>query len=348
MCRHFSLYKQNMNKKKHTNKHFKLAILMLGADANICDDLTFFNEYEMAKETWANNLPKDIALIYYDGGKYMKNEFIDEGNNHYILHLACEDDMKWTYKKTWLAYTYIYNNFDVDWYFRTNTSTYVNIDLLQTLIRKDIVDTSNVYCSDIYSLSEACCPYPLCLYPRGNGILMPCGLVYNTFIRDGMRYSYLGICDDIAIGNMINSYFMSNGANYIDHIKGLPHGWYKTVDVKFSNRHKLCRFGEDRQDPKFWNNFVTIQYKKYRDREKEKKQFYELHNIMKQKESPDLDTIQHYMDNYSIFIGSVLGYIDFETWDKFDKNELYLMEISHKACDDEQYYKYEEIQGKNL
>lgn len=339
----------NSEIKKQQKPHFKLAILMMGADAEVCPGLTFFNEYEMAKETWAANLPDDIALIYYDGGKYMKNEFVDEGNNHYVLHLACEDDMKWTYKKTWLAYTYVFNNFDVDWYFRTNTSTYINVSLLQTLIDKDVLKEDNVYCSDVYSLSEACAPYPLCIYARGNGVLTSKELVKNTFIKDGMRYSYLGICDDIAIGNLINSYFISNGINYQEHIKGLPHGWYKTVDVKFSNGHKLCCFGENNQDPKFWNNFVSIQYKKYRDREKEKKQFYELYDLMKQNKSEyDLVSIQDYINNYSIFIGSILGYVDFDKWLKFDKNELYLLEISHKASDDEQHYIYKEIQGKTL
>ncbi len=329
---------------------------MLGADAEICSGFTFFNEYEMAKETWADFSklePKDdVALIYYDGCKYMKDELIDEGNNHYVLHLACEDDMKWTYKKTWLAYQYVFNNFDVDWYFRTNTSTWVNIYLLRLLINKSMVKEDNVYCSDVYSLSEACCPYPLCLYPRGNGILMSKELVKNTFIKDGMRYSYLGICDDICIGNLVNSYFMSNGLDYKEHIKGLPHGWYKTVDVDVINNHILCKFGENRQDIGFWKKFVTIQYKKYRDRENEKKQFYELANIfnngIKVVGKDDLEIIKNYIEDYSIFIGSILGYTNFDRWQQMDKNELFLLEISHKAIDDEQHYIYKEIQGKNL
>ena len=55
-----------------------------------------------------------------------------------------------------------------------------------------------------------------------------------------------------------------------------------------------------------------------------------------------------YTKDPSIFIGSVLGYIDINKWKSMDKNMLFLEEISHKASDDEQHYKYKEIQGYNF
>ena len=55
-----------------------------------------------------------------------------------------------------------------------------------------------------------------------------------------------------------------------------------------------------------------------------------------------------YVKDPSIFIGSVLGYININKWKSLDKNSLFLYELSHKASDDEQHYIYKEIQGYNF
>lgn len=74
--------------------------------------------------------------MYYDGGSYMKSEFNQYKDNENIwhLHLACEDDMQYTFKKTWMAYRFIADKYSPDWIFRTNTSTYVNIRVLNDFI----------------------------------------------------------------------------------------------------------------------------------------------------------------------------------------------------------------------
>ena len=46
------------------------------------------------------------------------------------------------------------------------------------------------------------------------------------------------------------------------------------------------------------------------------------------------DKAFEYSKNPSIFIGSILGYIDLETWKKIDKAQLYQVEINNKAIDD--------------
>ena len=55
-----------------------------------------------------------------------------------------------------------------------------------------------------------------------------------------------------------------------------------------------------------------------------------------------------YTKDPSIFIGSIMGYIDIGKWKSMDKNKLFLEEISHKASDDAEHYKYKEIQGYNF
>lgn len=332
-----------------------IMILMLGAKANICDGFTFEDEYELAKKTWAANLPDHIKLIYFDGGNYMKDEFVeDKEKNCYKLHLACEDDMKWTFKKTWMAYKFVSQRYDSDWIFRTNTSTYININTLDDFVQNE-ADPEITYGSDLYSLSEACCPWPLCIYARGNGILTHRQIYKNVIIQNGMSFAFSGICDDIVIGNLINTYNIIKhnryGQRYVDYIKGLPHAWYKCVDQLFDNGHKFSKFGDSNLN---YNDFVTVTVKKYREREKEKKHYLELHDkiesdpILKHVQTKWTDEMLEYVNKPSVFIGSILCYIDFDVWDKMDKNELMALELTHKASDDAEFWKYKEIQGKNI
>ncbi len=324
-----------------------IVILMMGADCEYCEGKKFVDEYELARKTWASSLPDNVKLVYYDGGKYQEAEYKEDGDNCYKLHLPCEDDMKWTFKKTWMAYNYIYKVENPMWIFRTNTSTYVNVDNLVTFIDEVIglhKTEDVIYASDIYSLSEACCPWPLCLYPRGNGILMSRPLYKTAIINQGMSLAFQGICDDIAIGNLVNTHNIINEGQYMDNIKGLMHGWYKCVDIPIKNGHQLSGFGDTDNN---YGQFITIQFKKYRDREKEEAQMLELHEIVKNSKQ-DKSKWFEYQNNPSIFIGSILGYLDFNDWKKMDKNELYFLEISHKAIDDEQHWMYKEIQGKTL
>lgn len=332
------------------DKDFKklptLFILVMGANSEICEGFTFEDEFNIALQSWAKNLPENIGIVYYDGTSCMKTKFTKyKGlDNVWHLHLACEDSMKYTFKKTWMAYKYIVDKYNPDWIFRTNTSTYVNIDLLNEFVC-EIANPYITYGSDLYSLSEACAPYPLCIYPRGNGILTSKKIHTPAIVRNGISFAFQNICDDIVIGNLINTYNINNGMKYFDCIKGLPHAWYKCVDVKFDNGHKLSKFGDDDID---YTKFVTITVKKYREREKEKEYYLELGEKLKDKKCTWDDDMRKYVVDYSVFIGSILGYIDFDKWKSLDKNELFFKQISHKATDDEQHYKYKEIQGYNF
>lgn len=325
----------------------KIVILVMGADAEIAPNIKFIDEYKLAKKTWAKDYDN---IIYFDGGKYMKTEYDEE--NH-LLHLACEDDMKHVFKKTWMALKWLVDNNKInkeDWVFRTNTSTVINIKLLEYIVKKFAVPT-NIYCSDIYSLTEGCCPYPLCLYGRGNGLLLSYDRIINNILKDGISFLYNDICDDIVLGNIFNSYTIKNKDSqpYWKYVKGLPHGWWKSVDRKFKNGHKICpEFGNDKYLP----YCVTYTAKRYRNRETELQNLEEISKLIVDNTNDNYEKydakIIEAMDNPSVFIGSILGYIDFQRWKNIDKNELYLLELSHKAVDDEQFEKYKEIQGKML
>ena len=320
----------------------KTIILILGCQEST--DPFFYKEYkECILETWAKDLPENIQTIYYQGGSETKFE-----NN--ILTLECEDDLKWTYKKTYLALQYIYKNFDFDLILRTNTSTYINTYLLNLFI-ENIYDESKYYGADLYSLSEACAPYPLSIYRRGNGILYDKKDVENI-LYNGICLLYKGICDDIGLDDILNSYqiqeSLKNNYKYIDNHAGWPHSWYKCIDKVFDTNHQISNYNNSTN----YDISITTTLKKYREREEEFKIYHEYHNlILNLKYRPEVEiikSIRDYSENPDIFLGSVIGYIDYNRWKRFDKNVLYLMEISNKASDDEQFSIYREIQGRFL
>lgn len=348
----------------------KILVLVMGANKEIAPGYTFYDQFKYSADTWLSkeNRPANIDVIYYEGGRYLETSYKEE-NGIGILRLDCEDDLESTFKKTWMALSWIENNLDkYDWVFRTNTSTFVNLHLLKEIVDDYFVkgDQDRLYAADLYSLSEACAPYPLSLYPRGNGMLLS-HLKVQEIIQEGISLLYLGMTDDIAIGNCINSRIIKdkildkqlniapiNDGPYHYYIKGLTHGWYRCVDQVFDNGHQLSCYGDNNEDLEYWSKFITIQMKMYRQRENEKanweKFINDIYPYIKEKKYTykDVEKVIDYSNNPSVFIGSIIGYIDYNEWKEKDMNELYLLEISHKASDDPQHEKYKEIQGKTL
>jgi hypothetical protein len=241
------------------------------------------------------------------------------------------------YLETWK----LDNNYEYDYIFRTNTSTYINVQLLNEFIQS-ITDDNILYGSEIYSLSESTCPYPLCLFARGNSIILSKKHI-GILLKDSYPLLYLNLCDDYTIGSIINSHWIKQNIDYTQYIKGIPHGWYKCTFTEVRNNHSLCTYYNTNTDINFLSQFITIQIRNYNDRNLETQHYLELHDLFSTYKLTEKDEavnkVIEYTKNYDIFIGSILGYISFEKWENLDKHELYNIEIKHKAMDDAEFYK---------
>ena len=307
-----------------------------------CDDNFFKEEENICKQTWLSNIDKfdNIEYIIYRGNEDIQKHKYQKDTHTLIL--KCEDDLDNTFKKTYYAFKLADKIFDYDYIFRTNTSNYVNIELLNYFIQH-IEDDNIVWTSDLYSLSNSFCPYPLYLYARGSGVIYSKKTI-DIILKEGISFLYLKKCDDWIIGNILNSYWIKQGKDYLNYIKGYTHAWYKCIPNKETpNRHKLCKYGNDNLDWDFINKFITIQIKVYHDdRNKELNNYKEFHNAVNNKEytEEELEKIYNYIIEYSkspsIFIGSILGYADYNEWKNTDKMKLYNYQIQNKANDDEE------------
>ena len=308
-----------------------------------CQDDFFVEQEKVIKETWAGPIIKGeypgVDFLIYKGDETLEKHKLIKSQN--TLLLRCEDDLDHTFKKTYYALSLIDKNFEYDYIFRTNTSTFVNVPLMYELIHN--LDNDEVaWFSELYSLSEAYTPYPLCLFGRGNGMLLSRKLVKRILV-EGINFVYYGRCDDWVIGNILNSYWFKQGKDYTEYIKSYKHGWFKCISTNAENNHTLCPYYNDNTNFNFLKQFVTIQIKRYNERDLENANYYELWNVFSQHKDTDLqdevDSNLIYSTDSNVFIGSILGYIPLTKWKSTDKGKLYALEINNKAYDDAEFFK---------
>ena len=313
-----------------------------------CNDEFFINQEKVVKETYITQIDKygfdNINYLIYRGDENVLKHKYDK--EQHLLTLRCEDDVKNSFKKTYYAFKLASKIFDYDYIFRVNTSTYVNIRLLNEFVQNLHEDEDDlVWASELYSLSDSFCPYPLYIYGRGNGLLFSKKII-NRILQEGVSYLYLEKCDDWMIGNILNSYWIKSGDDYLKWIRCFKHGWYKCVPIEQPNNHKLCVYGNQNKDWNFLNQFITIQIKRYRERHLENDQYKEVHEVFENNEyskeelNKHIESIFEYSNNPSIFIGSSIGYTDYESWKNCNKMELYNFQVRNKATDDEDNGKY--------
>lgn len=306
-----------------------------------CNDPLYVEQNKCIMETWGKKIidkvyGENVQIMFYDG--WDKQHTYDPHGK--ILHIRCEDDLDGTYKKTYYALNVIQKNYDFDYIFRTNTSTYINVPLALKLI--DYIDKNNqediIWTPEVLSLVEACCPFPLDLYARGNGMILSRKTI-QRFLDYGLVHLYSEHVDDVMMCNVINSYWLREGKDYLDYIKGFPHGWYRCVEEdNFTNNHRLCEYYNRNNSWDFLKQFVTIQVKQYYHREDEMANCRELHSFIGNKIDENLDEtfnkLLEYSENPSVFLGSVIGYINYDVWLRLDKRKLWDIECKNKADND--------------
>lgn len=310
-----------------------------------CQHEFFLEQENVVRETWAKPIIEgkyeNIKFLLYRGG-YEKNSY---SKNECCLKLNVEDDIQHTFKKTYFALSMAFKNFgEFDYVFRTNTSTYVNVELLNAYIQQ-LEDDESLYSGDIYSLSELKCPYPLSLTCRGNALIMSKKIV-ERILKHGIGYLYrTDQADDACISTILNSWWIENGQDYKKYLKSFRHCWYKCIEQDFNNGNQLCGYGNTNISFDFLKDFITIQIRNYGDllsfkyRTNESEKMYEIDKVFKNNTNSDIadSSIKLNKDretNYDIFIGSLLNYISYDKWLSLNKQALYDYEITHKASDD--------------
>lgn len=283
-----------------------------------CNQEHFINEEQVCKKTYLSRLPDNIDYIIYRGGADK------ESYNNHLLNLKSEDDISNTYRKTYLALNYIAKHFEYDYIFRTNTSTYINVDLLNNFVQT--LEDENVLWTGELTYSFADDSQCSTLYGRGNGLLLSKYNVLNI-IQEGIGIYLLldKVIDDAGIGCVLNGYRIKNHERYYNYIKSFKEGWYKSTLLPYSN-HQICDMNNSCKDFDFLKQMMIIQIRNWYDRSLEEKHFYEIDEVFKNNKDNNIDnTVKSqydYAKNPDIFLGHNIGFNLFNKVFKIKKEEL--------------------------
>ena len=286
-----------------------------------CNEDFFKKEEIICRHTWAKPIfdkeYDNIEYFSYTGGH--DRSYVDFNDHH--IYCKSGDGIFETYQKTYEVFTLL-DKFDIsyDYIFRTNTSTVVNVGLLNAFINSKDINENYVYCGEIYTIGLPC-PLTNSIYPRGNSVIYSKKII--DVIKDFDKHVYVPetlFADDNILGNIVNVYHFLKLEDYRDFIKSYGFAWYECYP-KDHNAATLSNgvssWGNSDDSYEYLKNFISIQIKSYVDRSTEFKKMQKISSIISKKKddySDELKFINKYMENPKVYVfnrkRSAHGYFD--------------------------------------
>lgn len=142
-----------------------------------CNKQFFMDEENVVRKTYAKRIiegtgPENVKFYSYtasDDGKFHVNK------NLHILKVPTGDDIYSTFDKTTEAFRLLNEiDGDYDYVFKTNLSTWINVELLSRFV--DSIpdeDSKTIFANMVYCTNEVSGPEPYDLYAIGHGELIP-------------------------------------------------------------------------------------------------------------------------------------------------------------------------------
>lgn len=275
-----------------------------------CNQEHFLNQENDCKDTYLSRLPENIDYIIYRETKLNTYEYNEKTKT---LLVPSEGGLGDTFLKTYNAFFWVTRNIKYDYIFRTNTSTYVNIDLLNAFVQSlGIKNKHEIWGGEIvYNIDED----SLCdtLYIRGNGLLLNVETL-RGILNIGWGYYLLNnvrLVDDGVLGCIYNTYNSLYTKQFIPYIKSFKEGWYKAILGTYY-RHSVCQMNNDNIDFDFLKQLMIIQIRNWYDRTKESEHFRIIDKVFKNNKDIDIDkTVQEqykYSECPDVFLGEHYGF----------------------------------------
>jgi len=203
----------------------KLLILVL--DCNVEPFPTIKNEG--IKKTWFNYNNPNVDVYFYKGG-YKNREIIDRD-----ILLTSEDDQISICKKTIECFNFVLDKFDFDFLYRTNTSSFLNIQKMYETFKDYKNNTYSGYIGFHKNIK----------FVSGSGYLISRNLVkYLTSLR--IDYNLFASTPDMdALDDVMVGYYLSHiniipqlrkDLNITSNIKNIEHKKYFHYRCKCVNR----------------------------------------------------------------------------------------------------------------
>lgn len=212
----------------------KILILIMS-----CNDEFFINEEKVCRETYLKDIDhKNLDVVYYfyrgkEAGSQEAEDYIDEENR--ILHInSVGDGLEDTYEKTIAAFKLLEKaGVKYDYVVRTNTSTWINLDLLDLFLGELDNETIN-YAGNLISAWWSYYRFSM----SGNSMIMPYRNVHSILLDEKRIFKDTkGNMDDCIISAVFNSRYIELGIDYTKYLKsvGIKHYSYLREEKEFSD-----------------------------------------------------------------------------------------------------------------
>ena len=221
-----------------------------------CNKEFFKEEEKVCQETYLENigsLHPNITYYIYRGkedGSGNTEDWIDHENH--IIHINSEDDdLANVYQKTIAAFKLLdKEGVKYDYVVRTNTSTWINLDLLDLFIGFLDNDTTN-YAGALFSAWWAYFKFTM----TGNSMIMPWRNVHSILLDKNIIWKNTkGNCDDTVISVMFNERYAELGIDYTKYIK--------SVGIK----NYVCSDLDEDFNEEDLSKYIFFQFKPYFDK----------------------------------------------------------------------------------
>ncbi len=197
-----------------------------------CNREDFLNEEPIVRETWAKDIVNgnitNTRILFYrrslDGKECIEND---------ILYVNESDAYSNTYLKTIAALDYVNKNIDFDYIVRTNTSTYINTEIIVNLINSFSENDNNIYGTRLIINASS----KWYIYLRGNCVIFSKDVSKDIVSSQVSRM--LGP-DDSLIGYNLANFWHVKGINYFDRLKQFSIAyWDKNFKYDLETCNKL-------------------------------------------------------------------------------------------------------------
>lgn len=164
----------------------KIIVLVLSSLDKVYQDLE-----ETIRDTWAINKNNNLNIFYYYGGS---DSFFVDGDK---IFCTKEESLFNIGYKTIEAFEYLYNNYEFDYIFRTNSSSYVNLDKMIDFLENK--PKSSFYCGYINLQKNT-----NILFGSGSGYFLSKDLIGMILSKsDSWNHSLI---DDVALGKFLSEH----------------------------------------------------------------------------------------------------------------------------------------------
>lgn len=288
-----------------------------------CNQEHFLKQEQDCKDTYLSRLAENIDYIIY---RETELNTYDYNEKTKTLLVPSEGGIGDTFVKTYNAFLWVTRNIEYDYIFRTNTSTYVNIDLLNEFVQT-INNPYEIWGGEVVYIMEDHNKYlnNSLLYLRGNGIIFSKEMITNI-LNYGWGYCYIHreLIDDMILGCIYNNINLLKNGIYIPYIKSFKEGWYKASLVPYTE-HQVCRMNNENIDFDFLKQMMIIQIRNWYDRTKESEHFKIIDEVFKNNKDIELNkTVQEqyeYSNNPELFLGHNYGFKPFNNVFKIRKGD---------------------------